>query len=339
MKEAPLVSVIIPLYNGGAYIGETLRAILAQTHTTLEVLVIDDGSSDDGPEVVRRMLDDRRLSLAVKESLGIAGTRNVGLGLASRDSEFVLFVDHDDVIAPDLVARLVQLLSERLDGSAAYAIADFIDDRGDPLHPGAFASFMRSRTAATPEGMRAVASSADVTLPEIFLGNRVYPPSGILMRMSAVRAIRGFDPAYRVADDWDALVRLSRIGPIVPLDLVMVEYRRHGRNASMDTGLNIRETRAVWANTYYSAENTAEDRRRLRSAWRVFQRETSRRKLKDARSALEERRLSDFLRVGLDGLAHRALLAPPRFWLLRPRSPQRTLSEYAALAVIEVTDP
>jgi glycosyltransferase involved in cell wall biosynthesis len=331
----PLVSVIIPLYNGAAYIGETLRAILAQTHTALEVLVVDDGSSDDGLEVVRRMLDDRRLSLAVKKPLGIAGTRNVGLGLASRDSEFVLFVDHDDVIARDLVARLVELLARRPDASAAFAIADFIDSQGDPLHPGEFASFMRDRTAATPEGMRAVAPTADVTLPEIFLGNHVYPPSGVLMRMPAVRAIRGFDPAYRVADDWDALVRLSRIGPIVPLDLVMVGYRRHGRNASMNTGLNVRETRAVWANTYYSDENAAEDRRRLRSAWRVFQRDTSRRKLRDARSALRERRLSEFLRVGADGLAHRALIAPLRIWRLRPRGPERTLSEYAALAVRE----
>lgn len=335
MNAAPLVSVIIPLYNGGKYVGETIQAVLEQTYSTLEVLVIDDGSSDDGPDVVRRMFDDSRLSLVMKRPMGIAGTRNAGLGLASRHSEFVLFVDHDDVIAADLVTRLVGLLISRPDASAAYAIADFIDAAGDPLHPGDFARFMRSRTAATRTGMRPVAPTADVTLPEIFLGNRIYPPSGVLMRMSAVRALGGFDPAYRVADDWDALVRLARIGPIVPLDVVMVGYRRHGANASMNAPLNIRETRAVWANTYYSDANTPTDRRRLRATWRVFQRDTSRRKLREARSALRERHPYAFLRLAADGLAHRLLHAPLRSWRLRSRAGLRTLDEYAAMASVD----
>lgn len=339
VSSEPLVSVIVPLYNGGDYIGETVRAILGQTHITLEVLVIDDGSSDDGPEVVRQLLGDARLSFVTKQPIGIAGTRNVGLATASHRSEFVLFVDHDDVIAPDLVARLVALLTSRPDATAAYAIADFIDGRGDALHPGAFAEFMRSRKVATPNGMLAQEPTDDVTLPEIFLGNHVYPPSGVLMRMASVRAIGGFDPAYRVADDWDVLVKLARVGPIVPLDVVMVGYRRHGNNASMNTGLNIRETRAVWSNTYYADANTPTDRRRLRAAWRIFQLDASRRKLREARSAARRGRPLEFLRLAADGLAHRLLLAPLRSWQLQPREPRRTPAEYASLAAREPGTP
>ncbi|MCD2441021.1 glycosyltransferase family 2 protein [Agromyces sp. SYSU K20354] len=339
MSVAPLmVSVIVPLFNGGPYIDETLRAILAQTHSTLEVLVVDDGSSDDGPELVRQMLDDPRLSFITKQSLGIAGTRNVGLGIADPRSEFVLFVDHDDVIEPHLVARLLELLTRRTEATAAYAIADFIDGRGDPLDPGGFAAFMRSRRTATRSGMRPVAPTADMTLPEIFLGNRVYPPSGVLMRMSAVRAIGGFDPAYLVADDWDALVKLARLGPLIPVDEVMLSYRRHGNNASMNTGLNVRETRAVWANTYYADANSPADRRRLRAAWRTFQTDTSRRKLTEARSAWRQGRRFGFFRLATDGLAHRVLFAPLRSWRLRPHEPRRTLAEYAALATREQRD-
>jgi hypothetical protein len=183
--------------------------------------------------------------------------------------------------------------------------------------------------------MRTREPTADVTLPEIFLGNHVYPPSGVLMRMSAVRAVGGFDPAYMVADDWDALVRLSRIGPIVPFDVVMVGYRRHGNNASRNTGLNIREARAVWANTYYADANTPADRRCLRAAWRTFQRDTSRRKLREARSAVRDGRLREFFRLSADGLAHRLLLAPLPSWRLQPREPRRGPAEYAALATRE----
>lgn len=329
----PLVSVIVPLFNGGRYIGETLHAILAQTHTALEVFVIDDGSTDDGPEVVRGMLGDPRLALVTKPSLGIAGTRNVGLGLTAPTSEFALFVDHDDLIDQRLVARLIKRLAGRPDASAAYAIADFIDGDGAPLQPGGFAGFMRSRRAATPHGMQPVAPTADMTLPELFLGNHVYPPSGVLMRMAAIRAVHGFDPAYRVADDWDALARLARLGPLVPVDEILVGYRRHGGNASGNTPLNVRETRAVWANTYHAVENTGTIRRELRTAWRAFQRDTSARKLHEACIALQRRRPLESLRRALDGLAHRLLLAPPRFWRLR--STRRTLGDDAGLATVE----
>lgn len=331
-KSIPLVSVIVPLFNGGKYIGETVRSILDQTHPRLEVSVIDDGSSDDGPAVVRGMLEDDRLSFVTKAPSGIAGTRNVGIGIADRDSEYVLFVDHDDLIDHDLVARLIRRLEERPDATAAYAIADFIDEHGAPLHPGGFAGFMRSRRIATSKGMRDLAPTEDVTLTEIFLGNHVYPPSGVLMRMGAVRAIGGFDPAYRVADDWDALVRLTRLGPIVPVDTVMVGYRRHGGNASGNTPLNIRETRAVWANTYYDVANTSADRRRLRAAWRAFQRDTGRRKLREARSAGRDRRPYESLRRATDGLAHLLLVVPLRSWRLAASEPRLTLDQYGALA-------
>src|SRR5206468_2130708 len=149
----------------------------------------------------------------------------------------------------ELYERLLRLLARRPDAVGAFAVADWIDADSAPLGEGEFARFMREREIVRGGRVVPLAPDEDATLPELFLANHLYPPSGILLRRSAIDAIGGFDPSYRVADDWDALVRLSRLGPIVPLDEILVGYRRHGGNASGDTGLNVRESRAVWART------------------------------------------------------------------------------------------
>jgi len=308
------IGIIIPLYNGARHITETLRSVLTQTHTALQVIVLDDGSSDDSAEIVRTMLDDPRLALVQKSNEGIARTRNAGLALLGADVAYVVFMDHDDLVAPDLYERLLRVLRRRPDAVGAYAIADWIDANSAPLGEGEFARFMRERQAVRGGRVVPLAPDVDATLPELFLANHLYPPSGILLRREAVDAIGGFDPSYRVADDWDALVRLSRRGPIVPLDEILVGYRRHGANASGNAALNVRESRAVWARTYYSADNSTADRQALRAAWRGMQRHKFRIKSAVARRELRARRVGVALRCQLDALAHLALVRPLRRW-------------------------
>ncbi|KJL26355.1 Chondroitin synthase [Microbacterium azadirachtae] len=308
------IGIVIPLYNGARHIADTLRSVLAQTHSALEVIVLDDGSSDDGAEIVRSMLGDPRLTLVQKRNEGIARTRNAGLALLAAGTKHVIFLDHDDLIAPDLCARLCDVLDRRPDAVGAFAIADWIDADSAPLGDGEFARFMRQREIVRDGRVVPVAPGEDATLPELFLANHLYPPSGILLRRGAIDAIGGFDPSYRVADDWDALVRLSRLGPIAALDEILVGYRRHGANASGDTALNVRESRAVWARTYSSADNSPADRRALQAAWRGMQRHKFRVKSEAARRALRSGRLLAACRLQLDALAHLALIRPLRRW-------------------------
>ena len=308
------IGVIIPLYNGARHIAETLRSVLGQTHSALQVIVLDDGSSDDGAEIVRAGFPDPRLSLVQKSNEGIARTRNAGLALLGTDVEYVVFMDHDDLVAPELYERLLGLLETRPDAVGAYAIADWIDAASAPLGAGEFARFMRERQAVRGGRVVPPAPDEDVTLPELFLENHLYPPSGILLRRAAVDAIGGFDPSYRVADDWDALVRLSRRGPLVPLDEILVGYRRHGANASGNTALNVRESRAVWARTFFSSDNSAADRRALRAAWRGMQRHKFRVKSAAARRELRAGHPLVACRGQLDALAHLALVRPLRRW-------------------------
>ena len=316
-----LISVIIPLYNGSAHIAETLADVLGQTHADLEVIVIDDGSSDQGAgaAIVTSLLDDPRLRLVRQENQGIARTRNVGLRLANPRARCVMVMDHDDRVDTTLILSLKARLAARPDAAAAFAIADYIDSAGEPLHPGFFAAFMRDRSRAIAGRIQKIPPHADATLTELFLANHIYPPSGVLIRRDALDAIGGFDDSYRVADDWDALVRLSRIGPIVPIDEQLVGYRRHAHNASGNRSLNIRETRQVWARTYYSPRNSDSQRQALREAWLALQQQKFHEKSRLAGRALRERRPLGAARLQLDALAHLALRRPLRQWMRSER--------------------
>lgn len=122
--DARLVSVIIPAYNMARYLGECLDSLLRQTHSTLEIIVVDDGSTDTTNDLLRRYseLDSRirTLSTATPRS-GPSVARNLGLDHAS--GEYFCFVDSDDICHPDMICRLLAALDAA--PQAMYAVAPF----------------------------------------------------------------------------------------------------------------------------------------------------------------------------------------------------------------------
>ncbi|MDR0199264.1 MAG: glycosyltransferase [Streptococcaceae bacterium] len=106
----PLISVIIPIYNVEAYLKECLESVLAQTYAYLEIILIDDGSTDGSKTIAEAyQAKDSRVHLIQQENLGLSGARNTGLDAAKGD--YFLFVDSDDVISPrhieDLYAAVI----------------------------------------------------------------------------------------------------------------------------------------------------------------------------------------------------------------------------------------
>ena len=99
------VSIITALHNKGPYIAETIRSVLAQTMPDWELVVVENGSTDNGPELVRQFADARiRLDVSPKQGPGAA--RNFGLGLAT--GEWILFLDADDLIEADYLAQKLE---------------------------------------------------------------------------------------------------------------------------------------------------------------------------------------------------------------------------------------
>jgi len=106
-KEKGLVSVIIPVYNTGMILKETIDSVLNQQYSQFEILLIDDGSTDGTLQQVI-LPDDKRIVKISQDNQGMARTRNNGLALAK--GEFILFLDHDDVIEPDFISVRVEYL-------------------------------------------------------------------------------------------------------------------------------------------------------------------------------------------------------------------------------------
>jgi glycosyltransferase involved in cell wall biosynthesis len=308
------VTIVLPLHDGARFVGDTLRSILAQTYPAFEVIVVDDGSCDDGPDIVRGFSGDPRISLVMKPRAGIARTRNYGAARGASGSRFLVFMDQDDLWDADVLETLVGVLGRRPDASGAFVLADFVDEEGSPMHPGAFAGQMRRREGLSAGRLTQRDATADLGLEQVFLNNPVYPPSCLMMRRDFFERLGGFDPRFSVADDWDLVIRLARLGPLVPVDEVKIGYRRHSANASRHTRRNVHETRRIWATAFHSPDNTAAQTELLRSLWLVHQARTASRKLSESRRLLHSRQSLRGLARAVDASGHRLLRRPLRRW-------------------------
>lgn len=103
--QTPLVSIIIPAYNAEAYVGEAVRSCFGQTYRNLQIIVINDGSSDKTGEAVLQYVSDSRLTYVEQENRGVSAARNHGLDLA--EGEILTFLDADDTLSPDTVEKAV----------------------------------------------------------------------------------------------------------------------------------------------------------------------------------------------------------------------------------------
>ena len=109
MLNNGLVSVVVPSYNGSQFIIETLQSVLNQTYSSLELIVVNDGSTDNSVELITA-LDDHRIQLITKENSGVSDSRNVGL--KASEGEFILFLDADDLIQPDFIEKAVEIFKK-----------------------------------------------------------------------------------------------------------------------------------------------------------------------------------------------------------------------------------
>ena len=128
------VSVVVPCYNSERYIAQTLASILSQTHQNIEVIVVDDGSTDATPAIVKG-LEDERVTYLLKENSGVSEARNLGLSHAG--GGFVAFVDSDDLLPPDFLELRVGFLGAHPGFQGCCGAVTLIDEDGESL-PGEF---------------------------------------------------------------------------------------------------------------------------------------------------------------------------------------------------------
>ena len=212
-NPTPTASVGIPVYNGAATIAATIDSILAQTHTDFELIVIDDGSTDNTGEIVATF-DDPRLRLLRFENAGLAASRNRAMQVAR--AEYISFIDADDLWTPDKLADQLQALRDSPRAAVAYSFTDYIDDAGEHL---------RSGSHITVDGD---------ALPHLLLTDFLENGSNVMVRRSACERVGGFDENLPAAEDWDFLLKLAARYPFVCVPKPQILYRLTDSAMSFD---------------------------------------------------------------------------------------------------------
>jgi len=218
-----LVSIIIPAYNQAAYLEQAIRSALGQTYEAIEVIVVDDGSTDDTAAVVAG-LSDPRLRYVRQENQGLSSARNTGIRTAS--GGYLSFLDADDLFLQEKVALLVHELTVRPEAGLAAGQAVPVDESG-----------------------QAIGRVFDRGLPdapaEWLLGNRLHVGS-VLLRADWQARVGLFDEGLRSYEDWDLWLRLAQAGcPMTWLPRPVSLYRFHRAQMTRDGAQMTRASFAV----------------------------------------------------------------------------------------------
>lgn len=217
----PLVSVVIPAYNCAGYIGEALTSVFAQSYRPIEVLVVDDGSTDRTAEVARGFAEVRYLR---QENRGPSAARNHGIRLS--DGDFIAFLDADDLWPADKLADQLALLQRYPEAGLAFG-----DMREFSAETGAMPSmFERYHLDEQYFGHREIAVDA----VEKLMHMNFIPTGAVLARKAALSAAGLFDESRRLAEDWDLWLRVALRFPIVYAAKVWELKRAHQENVSRD---------------------------------------------------------------------------------------------------------
>jgi glycosyltransferase involved in cell wall biosynthesis len=274
-REA-MVSIITPVYNGSEFIAHTVESVLQQTHTAWNLICVDDGSTDDSLEIVNGYAEmDSRVRVVRQKNRGICGARNRGLLEMSGDSEFVVFLDHDDVLYPRMLETLVKRLNEHPDALAAHGIASLIDGAGLPVKSEWYHRAQRERVVLLKiDGeWRLVPSSLEepTTFNAVLASYMMHPPGKGMVRRDAfaLPGLKGgFDPYAELAEDWDFWLRVSRNGAIQFVPEEVMSYRVHKMNASRSRR-QLKRIEYVRRKAMASSDNSGEQAELLQAIWQL----------------------------------------------------------------------
>ena len=210
MTENPRVSVVVPTYERADLVGRAVDSALAQTVEDIEVIVVDDGSTDGTREAVAAESDPRVRYLEHESNRGVSAARNTGIEAAS--GEYVAFLDSDDEWLPRKLERQLAALDDRGDGWVG-AYCDVATTGLSSLgRIAAAVSESVFRSAAPREGGRELAEA--LLSMRVFMG----PGSTLLVERDALTVAGSFDEELSIYEDWDLVLRVLSVGKIAYVD-------------------------------------------------------------------------------------------------------------------------
>ena len=214
MLSPPLVSIVIPCYNQAPFLSEAIASALQQSYSSIEVIVVDDGSTDDTSSVAKSYGQVRYVKQANR---GVTAARNAGLTMSC--GTYVVFLDADDRLLPHAVEAGVESVEANPNYALAFGTFHRIDDKGNKK--------------GGPYCFELKSYGFQDFLERNLIGN----PGVALYRRCALLSVNGFDPANPAAGDYDLYLRITKLYPITCHTQVVLEYRRHGGNMSDDPAI------------------------------------------------------------------------------------------------------
>lgn len=206
MNENILVSIIIPVYNGEKYIADTIQSVIGQTYKNWELIIVDDGSTDNTSNVVKQF-NDSRISYIKKNNTGVSDTRNLGAMISN--GEILCFLDADDIWLPENLEKKVEKLINEPKGVLVYSSMYLWDERSD------FKTCKTTKKILEDDWEK----FRKLIAPTI-------PSSAIIKRDSFFEAGM-FDINISTSADFDLNIRLRELGEFIYLEEPLVLYRCH----------------------------------------------------------------------------------------------------------------
>lgn len=210
-----LISVLMVNYNHEKTIGETIESVLGQTYSYIQFIIVDDGSTDNSCDVIKKY-DDARIELHRLEKNGhICQATNYGFTKVK--GKYLARIDSDDVWYPNKLERQIKYLSESSERSICFSWIDLIDEEGNNINQECkeLVSLFETKFESQEEWLRTF----------YFIGNCLSHPS-VLMESEIMREIGGFDLGYMQAHDFDYWIRVAKKYPIFVIQERLLAMRR-----------------------------------------------------------------------------------------------------------------
>jgi glycosyltransferase involved in cell wall biosynthesis len=244
----PRVTIIIPCFNAELYLAEALSSAVGQTYENVEIVLVDDGSTDRSAEIARGFPQVRVVS---QRNAGSSAARNTGLGVS--ESEFVLFLDADDRLAADAVQNHLEGFAQRPDVAMVYGGVRIIDRFGNVLEQ------LPWEVKTTPW------RDLLVLLAPV--------PTQSMFRRDRLVAAGRFDPKVGLAQDFELLTRLARTSDLYCHGRLVADYRRHPAQATLRVADSLLSMLGIIDRFLLTVEDKAEAaalRKRAYARWITF---------------------------------------------------------------------
>ena len=221
MDRQPFVSVVVTTYNQAPYIGPALESVFSQSYGRYEVIVIDDGSTDETPRMLAPF--ESRIVHVRQANQGVAGARNRGVSKAQ--GELVAFLDGDDLWEPDKLA--CQVAAAVANPQSGLIVTDGLQFDGTQII---------DESLIGPSERRFLDAAGGVTTIEahqrLLAGNFIASVSQVMMPRAVLESIGPSDTSFALVSDWDLYVRLSRQYPVSLIGRKLVRWRYLPSSAS-----------------------------------------------------------------------------------------------------------